>query len=160
MNNKLISLLKQNARLSNEQLAVMLGMTVDEVAGEIQELEKSGVIMGYSAIVNAEKIADEKVTAVIELRVTPQKDCGFEEIAKIITGYEEVESVSLMAGAYDLAVTVKGNNVKDIAMFVAQRLAPLSGVLSTATYFVLKTYKEKGISISGEEKDEREFFLP
>ena len=160
MNNKLISLLKQNARLSNEQLAVMLGMTVDEVAGEIQELEKSGVIMGYSAIVNAEKIADEKVTAVIELRVTPQKDGGFEEIAKDITGYEEVESVSLMAGAYDLAVTVKGNNVKDIAMFVAQRLAPLSGVLSTATYFVLKTYKEKGISISGEEKDEREFLLP
>lgn len=160
MNNKLISLLKQNARLSNEQLAVMLGMTVEQVAKEIQDLEKNGVIMGYSAIVNAEKIADEKVTAVIELRVTPQKDCGFEEIARIITGYEEVESVSLMAGAYDLAVTVKGNNVKDIAMFVAQRLAPLSGVLSTATYFVLKTYKEKGISISGEEKDEREFFLP
>ncbi|MDD6268524.1 MAG: Lrp/AsnC family transcriptional regulator [Oscillospiraceae bacterium] len=160
MNNKLISLLKQNARLSNEQLAVMLGMTVEQVAEEIQDLEKNGVIMGYSAIVNAEKIADEKVTAVIELRVTPQKDCGFEEIARIITGYEEVESVSLMAGAYDLAVTVKGNNVKDIAMFVAQRLAPLSGVLSTATYFVLKTYKEKGISISGEEKDEREFFLP
>lgn len=144
MNNKLISLLKQNARLSNEQLAVMLGMTVEQVAKEIQDLEKNGVIMGYSAIVNAEKIADEKVTAVIELRVTPQKDCGFEEIARIITGYEEVESVSLMAGAYDLAVTVKGNNVKDIAMFVAQRLAPLSGVLSTATYFVLKTYKEKG----------------
>lgn len=160
MNNKLISLLKQNARLSDEQLAVMLGITREEVAAEIRKLEENGVIMGYSAIVNEEKINDEKVTAVIELRVTPQKDCGFEEIAKTITAYEEVESLSLMAGAYDLAVTVKGDSVKEIAMFVSQRLAPLSGVISTATYFVLKTYKEKGICISGEEKDERNFFLP
>ncbi len=160
MRNKLISLLKQNARLSNEQLAVMLGVTAETVAAEIQSLEKQGVIMGYSAIVNEEKIEEEKVTAIIELRVTPQKDCGFEEIAKTITAYEEVESLSLMAGAYDLAVTVKGDNVKDIAMFVAQRLAPLSGVISTATYFILKTYKEKGICIENEEKDERNFFLP
>lgn len=160
MRNKLISLLKQNARLSNEQLAVMLGVTAETLAAEIQSLEKQGVIMGYSAIVNEEKIEEEKVTAIIELRVTPQKDCGFEEIAKTITAYEEVESLSLMAGAYDLAVTVKGDNVKDIAMFVAQRLAPLSGVISTATYFILKTYKEKGICIENEEKDERNFFLP
>lgn len=160
MRNKLISLLRQNARLSNEQLAVMLGVTAEAVAAEIQSLEKQGVIMGYSAIVNEEKIEEEKVTAIIELRVTPQKDCGFEEIAKTITAYDEVESLSLMAGAYDLAVTVKGDNVKDIAMFVAQRLAPLSGVISTATYFILKTYKEKGICIENEEKDERNFFLP
>ncbi len=160
MRNKLISLLRQNARLSNEQLAVMLGVTAEAVAAEIQSLEKQGVIMGYSAIVNEEKIEEEKVTAIIELRVTPQKDCGFEEIARTITSYDEVESLSLMAGAYDLAVTVKGDNVKDIAMFVAQRLAPLSGVISTATYFILKTYKEKGICIENEEKDERNFFLP
>ncbi len=160
MRNKLISLLRQNARLSNEQLAVMLGVTAEAVAAEIQSLEKQGVIMGYSAIVNEEKIEEEKVTAIIELRVTPQKDCGFEEIARTITSYDEVESLSLMAGAYDLAVTVKGDNVKDIAMFVAQRLAPLSGVISTATYFILKTYKEKGIYIENEEKDERNFFLP
>ncbi|MDE6019442.1 MAG: Lrp/AsnC family transcriptional regulator [Ruminococcus sp.] len=160
MKNKLISLLRQDARLSNQQLAVMLGATEKEIEEEIQHLEKEGVIMGYSAIVNEDKIDDDKVTAIIELRVTPQKDCGFEEIAKTITAYEEVESLALMAGAYDLAVTVKGDNVKDIAMFVSQRLAPLSGVLSTATHFVLKTYKDKGICIDGEEKDERNFFLP
>lgn len=160
MKNQLIELLRQNARLSNEQLAVMLGRTEAEVAAEIKALEEQGVIMGYSAIVNEEKIDQEQVTAIIELRVTPQKDCGFEEIARIITQYEEVESLSLMAGAYDLAVTVKGKNVKDIAMFVSQRLAPLSGVLSTATYFILKTYKEKGIFIETEEKDERGFFCP
>ena len=160
MKNKLISLLRQNARLSNEQLAVMLGTTEAQVAAEIRSLEEQGVIMGYSAIVNEEKIEGEKVTAIIELRVTPQKDCGFDEIAKIITQYEEVERVSLMAGAYDLEVTVKGDNVKDIAMFVYQKLATLSGVLSTATHFVLKTYKEKGIFIETEEKDEREFLIP
>ncbi len=161
MNNKLISLLRQNSRLSNEQLAVMLGITAEEVEKEIQDLENQGIIMGYSAIVNEEKINDEeKVTAIIELRVTPQKDCGFEKIAETITSYDEVESLALMAGPYDLAVTVTGRNVKDVAMFVSQRLAPLSGVLSTATHFVLKTYKEKGISISNEEKDERNFFLP
>lgn len=160
MKNQLISLLRQNARLSNEQLAVMLGKTEAEVADEIRTLEEQGVIMGYSAIVNEEKIDQEQVTAIIELRVTPQKDCGFEEIASIITQYEEVESLSLMAGAYDLSVTVKGANVKDIAMFVSQRLATLSGVLSTATYFILKTYKEKGICIETEEKDERGFFCP
>lgn len=160
MKNKLISLLRQNARLSNEQLAVMLGTTETQIAAEIRSLEEQGVIMGYSAIVNEEKIEGEKVTAIIELRVTPQKDCGFDEIAKIITQYEEVERVSLMAGAYDLEVTVKGDNVKDIAMFVYQKLATLSGVLSTATHFVLKTYKEKGIFIETEEKDEREFLIP
>lgn len=160
MKNKLISLLRQNARLSNEQLAVMLGTTEVQVAAEIRSLEEQGVIMGYSAIVNEEKIEGEKVTAIIELRVTPQKDYGFEEIARFITQYEEVERVSLMAGAYDLEVTVKGDNVKDIAMFVYQKLATLSGVLSTATHFVLKTYKEKGIFIETEEKDEREFLIP
>ena len=160
MKNKLISLLRQNARLSNEQLAVMLGTTETQIAAEIRSLEEQGVIMGYSALVNEEKIEGEKVTAIIELRVTPQKDCGFDEIAKIITQYEEVERVSLMAGAYDLEVTVKGDNVKDIAMFVYQKLATLSGVLSTATHFVLKTYKEKGIFIETEEKDEREFLIP
>lgn len=160
MKNKLISLLRHNARLSNEQLAVMLGVTEAQVAAEIKSLEKEGVITGYSAIVNEEKIEGEQVTAIIELRVTPQKDCGFEEIAMKIAQYDEVDSVSLMAGAYDLEVTVKGDNVKDIAMFVYQKLATLSGVLSTATHFILKTYKEKGIFIETEEKDEREFFLP
>ena len=100
------------------------------------------------------------MNAIIELRVTPQKDCGFEEIAHTIMQYDEVESISLMSGAYDLMVSISGDNVKDVALFVSQRLAPLHGVLSTATHFVLKKYKEKGIFIETEEPDERGFVGP
>ena len=100
------------------------------------------------------------VTAVVELRVTPQRDCGFESIARTIMQYDEVESISLMAGAYDFSVTIKGANVKDVSLFVSQRLAPLGNVLSTATYFVLKKYKEMGKIVVDEEKDERGFYFP
>ena len=158
--NELIALLKQNARLSNAQLAVMLGKTEAEVAAEIKQLEQDGVIKGYSVICNEELTNDDRVNAIIELRVTPQKDCGFEEIAHTIMQYDEVESISLMSGAYDLMVCISGDNVKDVALFVSQRLAPLHGVLSTATHFVLKKYKEKGIFIETEEPDERGFVGP
>ena len=122
---KLISLLQQNARLSNAQLAVMLGKTEEEVAADIRKLEEDGIIKGYSVILNEEAINKDMVTAIVELRVTPQRDCGFESIARTIMQYDEVESISLMAGAYDFAVTVKGANVKDVSLFVSQRLAPL-----------------------------------
>ncbi len=160
MKEQLIQLLQQNARLSNEELAVMLAISEAEVKNMIASLEREGVIKGYSAIVNEELVDPDMVTAVIELRVTPQRDCGYEEIAHTIMQYDEVESISLMAGAYDLSVTVKGKNVKEVSMFVSQRLAPLAGVLSTATYFVLKKYKEKGIIIEGEEQDERGYYFP
>lgn len=160
MREQLIALLQQNARTSDAELAVMLGVTEAEVTAEIQKLETEGVIKGYSAIVNDEIANKDMVTAIIELRVTPQRDCGYEEIAHTIMQYDEVESIALMAGAYDLSVTVKGMNVKEVSMFVSQRLAPLAGVLSTATYFVLKKYKEKGIIIEGEEKDERGYYFP
>ena len=160
MKEQLLELLQQNARLTNAELAVMLDVTEAEVADAIRALEIEGVIKGYSAIVNDELANKDLVTAVIELRVTPQRDCGYEEIAHTIMQYDEVESIALMAGAYDLSVTVKGTNVKDVSMFVSQRLATLAGVLSTATYFVLKKYKEKGIIIEGEEKDERGYYFP
>ena len=160
MKEQLVELLQQNARLTNAELAVMLGSSEAEVAAAIRELENDGVIKGYSAIVNAELANKDQVTAFIALRVTPKRDCGYEEIAHTIMQYDEVESISLMAGAYDLAVTVKGTNVKDVSMFVSQCLAPLEGVLSTATYFILKKYKEKGIIIEGEEKDERGYYFP
>ena len=160
MKEQLVELLQQNARLTNAELAVMLGSSEAEVAAAIRELENNGVIKGYSAIVNDELANKDQVTAIIELRVTPKRDCGYEEIAHTIMQYDEVESISLMAGAYDLAVTVKGTNVKDVSMFVSQCLAPLEGVLSTATYFILKKYKEKGIIIEGEEKDERGYYFP
>lgn len=158
--NDLIKLLNQNARFSNEELAAMLGTTPKDIADQIEQLEKNGVIKGYSVILD-ESLADkDMVIAIIELKVTPQRDCGFDEIAKTIMMYDEVDSISLMSGSYDLSVTVKGKNLQDIALFVAQRLSTIEGVLSTTTHFILKTYKEKGIFIEDEDKDERGFVAP
>ncbi|MDE6088388.1 MAG: Lrp/AsnC family transcriptional regulator [Oscillospiraceae bacterium] len=153
--NELLHLLKTNARLSNAELAGMLGRTEQEVAEQIHVLESKGVIRGYTAIVNEELTRSTEVEALIELRVTPKRDCGFDDIAKTIMMYDEVESISLMSGMYDLALTVKGESLKDVAMFVSQRLSAMEGVLATATHFVLKRYKEKGIFIEDEEFDER-----
>ncbi len=138
----------------------MLGTTPKDIADQIEQLEKNGVIKGYSVILD-ESLADkDMVMAIIELKVTPQRDCGFDEIAKTIMMYDEVDSISLMSGSYDLSVTVKGKNLQDIALFVAQRLSTIEGVLSTTTHFILKTYKEKGIFIEDEDKDERGFVAP
>lgn len=158
--NELIGLLRQNARFSNEQLAEMLGTTPDDIENQIQKLENDGIIKGYSVIIDENRADKDMVIANIELKVTPQRDYGFDELAKTIMMYDEVEAVSLMSGAYDLLVTVKGRNFKKIALFVAQRLATIEGVLSTATHFVLKTYKEKGIFIEDEEADERSMIAP
>jgi DNA-binding Lrp family transcriptional regulator len=140
---ELLQLLKQNARLSNAELAAMLGKTEAEVAAEIQKLESEGVIRGYSVIIDEELADRDAVSAYIELKITPQPDCGFDEIARLISGFEEVESVTLMSGGYDLGITISGRGLRDIAGFVSQRLATLDGVLSTRTHFVLKRYKEK-----------------
>ncbi len=158
--NELINLLRQNARFSNEQLAEMLGTTAEDIEKQIQDLENDGIIKGYSVIIDENRADKDMVIANIELKVTPQRDYGFDELAKTIMMYDEVEAVSLMSGAYDLLVTVKGRNFKKIALFVAQRLATIEGVLSTATHFVLKTYKEKGIFIEDEEADERSMIAP
>lgn len=158
--NELLHLLKQNARLSNEELGAMLGITPAEVAAQIKKLEKDGIIKGYSVVLNDELANKDTVTAFIELKVTPKRDCGFEDLAKTVMMYDEVESVSLMSGAYDLAVTVTGSSLKVIALFVAQRLSTIDGVLSTATHFVLKRYKEKGIFIEQEPIDERGMVSP
>lgn len=158
--NELITLLKQNARFSNAQLSSMLGISEAEVEQKIQQLEEDGVIKGYSVIVDENRVDKDMVIANIELKVTPQRDFGFDELAKTIMMYDEVESISLMSGSYDLSVTVKGDNLKKIALFVSQRLATIEGVLSTATHFVLKTYKEKGIFIQSEDDDERSMIAP
>ncbi|MBR1459109.1 MAG: Lrp/AsnC family transcriptional regulator [Oscillospiraceae bacterium] len=151
----LLNLLKSNARLTNAQLADMLGKSEAEVASEIAALEQKGVIRGYTAIINEELTDNTEVEALIELRVTPKRDTGFDDVAKTIMLYDEVESVSLMSGKYDLALTVKGKSLKEVAMFVSQRLSAMDGVLATATSFVLKRYKEKSILIEEEERDER-----
>lgn len=153
--NDIIKILQQNARISNTELGEALEITAEEAAAEIKKLEAQGIIKGYSVIVDDELYDNSTVYATIELKVAPQRDCGFDDIAKTVMMYDEVESVSLMSGAYDLAVEVKGNNLKDVALFVSERLSTIDGVLSTATHFILKKYKEKGIFINGEEPDER-----
>ncbi|MBE6841373.1 MAG: Lrp/AsnC family transcriptional regulator [Oscillospiraceae bacterium] len=157
----LLQLLKQNARFTNQQLAAMLDTTEADIAARIKDFEKKGVIMGYSVILNDELADKDTVTAFIEIRVTPQRDCGFDDLAKTIMMYDEVESVSLMSGAYDLAVTVTGADLKTIALFVAQKLSTIEGVISTATHFVLRRYKEKGIFIKQDKNiDERGLVSP
>ena len=156
----LIKLLKGNARLSNEQLAVMLGVTLEEVAARIADYEKRGVIKGYSVILNEELADKNAVTAFIEVKVTPKADFGFDELARTIMMYDEVDSVTLMSGSFDLAVTLSGTNYKEIALFVAKRLSSIDGVISTSTHFVLKQYKEQGFFIENEAADERGFVSP
>lgn len=152
---KLLKLLDTNARLTNDQLAVMLDKPKAEVEAQIAALEKEGVIRAYKALIDWDRTDREYVTAIIELKVTPKRDLGFEGIAETIMRFEEVESIYLMSGGYDLSVVVNGRTFKDVAMFVAKRLAPLDSVISTATHFVLRRYKEKGVLFLGEEKDER-----
>ena len=156
---RLLSLLQNNARLTNKQLAVMLGREEEDVAKAIAAYEKSGVIRGYQAVIDWDKTDSPTVFARIEIKVTPKKDFGFEEIARTIMELEEVQSVSLMSGGYDLALTVSGKTFRDIAMFVAHRLSPIDSVNSTATHLILKKYKERGVVFEEEVKDERRMTL-
>ena len=156
----LVDLLRENARMSNDQLAAILGTTPQAVAEEIRKLEEDGMIIGYSAIINEEKYDKNAVTALIELRVSPQAECGYDDVAKAIAQYDEVDTVQLMSGGFDLAVTIRGKRLRDIAMFVSERLATLDGVLSTTTHFILQRYKEKGVNFSGDDADERSLVSP
>ena len=153
---QLVQILADNARLTSQQLAAMTGSTPQEVEKRLAALQSEGVIRGYKAVVDWDKAGRDFCTARIELKVTPKSGMGFDEIASTIAQFDEVESVELMSGGYDLGLTVTGKTFKDVAMFVAQRLAPLDSVVSTATHFVLKTYKQGGILTCGGEKDERE----
>lgn len=143
-------------KISRERIAQMLGITEEEVAGKIEELEKNNVIVGYKTIVNWDKTEREVVTALIELRITPQRGEGFDRVAERIYKYPQVQSLYLMSGAYDLAVTIIGKSMREVALFVAQKLAPMDSVISTATHFVLKKYKEEGIVFEDDEKDTRQ----
>lgn len=153
--NNLIKILEENARYTNEEIAVMLNTTADDIANQIKKLENDGVICGYSVIIDREKLSENYVEALIELKVTPKRDFGFDEIAQKISLYPEVEDVNLMSGTYDLSLIIKGKSFKEIALFVSQRLAVLDGVVSTATHFVLSRYKEKGVVLQSETTDDR-----
>ena len=153
---QLVQILADNARLTSQQLAAMTGSTPQEVEKRLAALQPEGVIRGYKAVVDWDKAGRDFCTARIELKVTPKSGMGFDEIASTIAQFDEVESVELMSGGYDLGLTVTGKSLQDVAMFVAQRLAPLDSVVSTATHFVLRSYKQGGIMTCGQEQDERE----
>lgn len=153
--NKMLKILEDNARVSDEQLAVMLGCTEAQAQQQREALEKDGVIRGYHALVDWERTEREYVTAIIEINVIPPKDTGFEGMAQRIMAYDEVESLSLMSGGYDFSLVVSGKTFREVAMFVAKRLSTLDGVQSTATHFVLRRYKEHGVLFSDGPKDER-----
>ena len=147
---------KEKTSISNAKLAQMLGAEEQEVAESIKKLEKENVIVCYKTIINWEKTERAVVTALIELRITPQRGEGFDKVAERIYKYPQVRSLYLMSGAYDLAVTIEGKSMKEVALFVAQKLAPMDSIISTATHFVLKKYKEEGIVFEDDEKDTRQ----
>ena len=155
---EILDLLRQNARLSVEDIAAMTKKSVEEVKQIIKKLEDDGVILKYAAIVNPEKdkAAKDKVVAEIQIQVQPQREHGFDAIADRIYRFPQVKSLYLMSGGYDLKVLIEGDNLKDVALFVSEKLSTLEGVRSTKTNFVLKTYKENDIVYVADERDRRE----
>jgi DNA-binding Lrp family transcriptional regulator len=152
---ELLKLLQTNALESRENLARMLGVPLADINARIADYEKRGVIRGYQAILNEDQLDLDKVTAVIEVKVTPQREGGFDTIAHRISRFPEVSSAYLMSGTYDLLLFVQGRNLREVAAFVSERLSPLEGVLSTSTHFMLKTYKRLGVLMHQESPDER-----
>lgn len=157
---KILDLLKEDARRSAELIATMLGVDRAEAAAAIAELEQDHVIVKYAAVVNWSKVDDEKVTALIEVQITPERGRGFDAIAERIYLYPEVKSVYLMSGAYDLLVEVEGRTLKEVAAFVSNKLSPLDRVLSTKTHFILKKYKQDGIIFEEHEEDHQMLISP
>lgn len=155
MNNSLLNLLENDARLTPEQLAVMLNKEKGDITGEISQLENDGVILGYKALIDWDKTDREYVTALIEMKIAPQRDRGFDRVAEKIYAFPEVKSLYLMSGGFDLAIFIEGKTMKEVAYFVARKLAPMEAVVSTATHFVLRKYKDKGVIYGSVETDER-----
>ncbi len=151
----LLKLLHENAALKPAQLSKMLNLSEAAVSKKIKAYEDDKVILGYRAVLNEEKTGDEIVRAVIEVKITPERGGGFDRLAERIAKYTEVHSCYLMSGGYDLLVIVEGTNLREVATFVSEKLATVQGVISTATHFMLKTYKEQGVLMNGERNEER-----
>ena len=156
MNMKILKLLERDARMTAEDIAAVTGLSPDEVRADILDMEKERVICGYKGVIDWEKVSSDRVSAIIELKVAPKAGLGFEEVAARIAKYPEVESVSLMSGAYDLNVGVRGKTFQEIAMFVSKELAVIDSVTSTSTQFVMRRYKEFDISLTAADEDGRE----
>lgn len=152
---QLLKLLRDNAALKPAQISALLNVPEAEVTAKIKAYEADQVILGYRTILNEEKLGVDVVRAVIEVKITPEREGGFNRLAERIAKYDEVESCYLMSGGYDLLVIVEGTNLRQVATFVSEKLATIQGVLSTATHFMLKPYKESGVLMTQERNDER-----
>ncbi len=155
MREKILTFIENNSRIDLKDLAVMLGSSEAEIANEIADMEKEGIICGYHTLIDWDKTSEEKVTALIEVKVTPQRGLGFDKVAERIYNYPEVTSVYLISGGFDFLVMLEGKTMRDVAQFVSDKLSPLDSVLSTATHFILKKYKDHGSIMAHETKDER-----
>jgi DNA-binding Lrp family transcriptional regulator len=153
--NELLDILRKNARTSTKDIAKMIRSTPAEVAARIEEYERVGTIRGYRALVNEDHLKEDRVTAVIEVKVQPEKEGGFDRIAKRISAFDEVVNMYLMSGTYDLLLFVEGKTLRAVASFVSERLATIDGVLSTGTHFMLKTYKLDGVLMDMDKVDGR-----
>ena len=160
MKEKLLSIIEKNSRIDLKELALMLNKEEIDVANELVKLEEEGIICGYHTLVNWEKTDIEKVTALIEVKVTPQRGQGFDRIASRIYNYPEVRDVFLISGGFDLLVTLEEKSLKEIAQFVSEKLSTLDSILSTGTHFILKKYKDHGTIIDEKVEDEREVVSP
>lgn len=160
MREELLLLIEKNSRININELAVLLGKDEIDVANELVKLENEGIICGYHTLINWDKTSIEKVTALIEVKVTPQRGQGFDKIAERIYNYPEVNSVYLISGGFDLLVTIEEKSLKEIANFVSDKLSTLDTVLSTATHFILKKYKDHGTVFDKKHTDEREVVTP
>lgn len=160
MREQILTFLERNSRIDLKELAILLGSDETVIANEVQQMEKEEIICGYHTLIDWDKTSSEKVTALIEVRVTPQRGQGFDSIAERIYNYPEVQSVYLISGGYDLLVILEGKTLKEVSGFVSDKLSTLDSVLSTATHFILKKYKDDGIILSKKNKDERMLVTP
>lgn len=160
MREKILAVIEKNSRIDLHDLAILLGEEEVAVANEIAEMEKEHIICGYHTLINWDNTSNEKVVALIEVKVTPQRGMGFDKIAERIYQYNEVNAVYLMSGAYDFTVFLEGRTMREVAQFVSDKLSPMESVLSTATHFVLKKYKDHGTILAQKEQDERMLVTP
>ena len=160
MREELLAVIEKNSRIDLKELAIILGAEEIDVVNEIAAMEAEGVICGYHTLINWEKTSIEKVTALIEVRVTPQRGQGFDSVAERIYKYPEVRSVYLISGGFDLMVILEGKTLREVSTFVSEKLSTLDAVLSTATHFILKKYKDHGCAIAKKKEDEREMITP
>lgn len=156
LKNEILRLLEQDSRYTIDQLATMLAADREAVAATIKELEDEKIILGYKTLINWERTDRDNISAIITIKITPQRGDGYDKIAERIYKYPQVRGVTLMSGSFDLLVSVEGKTLKDVAMFVSEKLAPMEGVVSTNTHFTLKTYKKEDVIFTGDDVDDRE----